>query len=408
MIFSSASDVNPCPLIIGQSLQFLAFVDSSRIPLYLAAGPHLSVDTDSETTSEWFNGVFLRESLEIKADENGDGNNLDDGPWHGTDQIQCAIGVLAKVTPLVPIAEPADEPRVTEILLYASRVGLNAKGNLPSPPRSSPSLDVEIDAVRKEPTETSLYGEVAVYALPLSSDLIYTPSIHTHLPSLDPTEAKFLPLHTTPASVDCSKKRDRLSNLFDEASDRRKKARRRGGATSQSVVSPIVFQQRALDSHSIKREEDPNEIPSQSNQLVVTPLGSRQPTPNQLAPRRKSAVAAQKPVSNKRPPELKWSPLSQITSVDGYQESSLGARNKQAISRIVLAGMRIHGLQQRKSMARARSRSVGDTGAPRPDTPSELLPGTMLVEDEDRDVEYKGVYHQTYKGALFAIVSNPQ
>ncbi len=257
----------------------------------------------------------------------------------------------------------------------------------------------------QDPTETSLYGEVAVYALPLSSDLIYTPSVHAGLPSLDPTEAQFLSLRTAPVSVDCSKKRDRLSSLFNEASDRRKKARRRGGATSQSVVNPMVLQRRGLDGHSIKTEEDPNEIQSQSDQLVGTPLGSRQPTPNQPAPRRKSAVPAQRSLINKGPPELKRSSLSQITSVDGFQGSSLEARNKEAISRIVLAGMRIHGLQQRKSTAGARSRSIRDTGAPRSATPSELLPATMLVDDEDRDVEYKGVYHQTYKGALFAFVS---
>ncbi|KAJ8606270.1 hypothetical protein MRB53_041092 [Persea americana] len=73
-----------------------------------------------------------------------------------------------------------------------------------------------------------------------------------------------------------------------------------------------------------------------------------------------------------------------------FAEPSVEARNKQAISRTVMAGMRIYGLQQRKVPIK-RSASQVDEVAP-----------AAVPEDVDAD-EYKQIYHLTYKGVIFAF-----
>ena len=84
--------------------------------------------------------------------------------------------------------------------------------------------------------------------------------------------------------------------------------------------------------------------------------------------------------------QLYAQPMETVTSVVEQQ-------NRNVLSRIVMAGMRMYGLSQRR-------KSGG-----RPRTISEVLPvGVDAVSSPvDGENEYKMVYHQTFKAAAFAV-----
>jgi hypothetical protein len=82
------------------------------------------------------------------------------------------------------------------------------------------------------------------------------------------------------------------------------------------------------------------------------------------------------------------------------EEPTTESRNKEALSRVVMAAMRMHGMQQRKKN-RSRRASV----APGVEDSQEPIAKTA-AEEAVKDEEYKLMYHQTYKGAAFAFVSS--
>jgi hypothetical protein len=85
--------------------------------------------------------------------------------------------------------------------------------------------------------------------------------------------------------------------------------------------------------------------------------------------------------------------------VQSEEEPTTASRNKEALSRVVMAAMRMHGLQQRK-----KNRSRHESVAPGIEDSRDLGAETA-AEEVVKDEEYKVMYHQTYKGAAFAFVS---
>jgi hypothetical protein len=79
------------------------------------------------------------------------------------------------------------------------------------------------------------------------------------------------------------------------------------------------------------------------------------------------------------------------------EEATTESRNKEALSKVVMAAMRMYGLQQRK-----KNRSRRASMAPGMED-SQQFNDEVTVEDAAKDEEYKLVYHQTYKGAAFAL-----
>lgn len=91
--------------------------------------------------------------------------------------------------------------------------------------------------------------------------------------------------------------------------------------------------------------------------------------------------------------------LSQVATVPiQAEEPTTESRNKDALVKIVMAAMRMHGLQQRKQgRSRRASLAAGDEeNQQQEDT---------AAEDAAKDEEYKLIYHLTYKGAALAMVS---
>lgn len=76
-------------------------------------------------------------------------------------------------------------------------------------------------------------------------------------------------------------------------------------------------------------------------------------------------------------------------------ELCLEYKNKEIVSKVVMAGMRLYGLVQSKSR-KSQANSAADS--PAIDTSFE-----DREAERQRDEEYKLVYHQVYKGTCFAL-----
>jgi hypothetical protein len=93
------------------------------------------------------------------------------------------------------------------------------------------------------------------------------------------------------------------------------------------------------------------------------------------------------------PAVTKRSGLSRLKSIsalpDKTADNTIEDKNKELISRIVMAGMRLYGYSQSKSK-RSRSESISHG-------PQELS------DTQQSDEEYKLLYHQVYKATFFAL-----
>ncbi len=270
--------------------------------------------------------------------------------WWQTARLNSTFGILTSVRSDV---KRTSAPAATEVLFFASR---GTEG-------------------------------LSVHALPLSSHLlghhlVPTPPASPTLHAEDAKEiaASFLRLGCASESEVVNeppvRKRKNATDVFDEAAERRKKARSKGGqgvaAAAASRSGPCVpsLQHRRNTSNS-------QNVPVQSRPLS-----------------RSSSVASPRPATAAQPPQSRSS-LSQMQNVDmSLKDASVEAKNKDVISRIVMAGMRLYGLSQqkgRKTHDDASSASQRDLAVER-DT------------DTDRgEEEYKYVYHQTFKGTCFAF-----
>lgn len=68
-----------------------------------------------------------------------------------------------------------------------------------------------------------------------------------------------------------------------------------------------------------------------------------------------------------------------------------------ALSRVVMAAMRMHGLEQRK-----KTKSRGNSVVPGMHV-DEQLSDAAAMQEAAKDEEYKLIYHQTYKSAVLAF-----
>ncbi|KAF2121205.1 hypothetical protein BDV96DRAFT_594424 [Lophiotrema nucula] len=367
-------------------LRFLAAVDTSRIPLYLAAGPSLDVWTTSEETEQWFHSFLLSKATRAE----------DAATWWTCARSQSPIGILTQVE---EHDATTNHPRLTEILFYGT-ITSSAPSSLPTPPSSSPDLPN---------TRPEDLPELRVHALPLSCDLLHASAI-PELQPLSPTlgaptspferEPHFLPRQmyrdlSTPG--DSKRKRD----IFDEATQLHKKARRKGGEGVAAAAAKVndnkpAYTYRKSLSIDTTIAPFPDVRPASANEILSRPS-------SRALSRSPSISSDIRPLSRKGLLDgpNKRSALSQIATVPLQpEEPTIETRNKEALSRVVMTAMRMHGLQQRKKN-KSRRGSVA-TGTEAPEAQSEEAAAEEAVKDED----YKLIYHQTYKGAALALRSH--
>lgn len=316
------------------------------------AKPYRVTSTSSESEG-WLSSILL----------SGKSGRDDHSAWWQTAQTDSPLGILVEVSQ--GSSKSASSVVVTELLLFASR-------------------DIQTDAL-------------GVYALPLCSDLLNHDALNEPTPPPSPrgsdtgVEPAFLPMGVIAQAqkeevinLPPVRKRKTVADTFDEATERRKHARKSGGVGIAAAASRTVSNE-ALPVLKHRR--------SISN--TQGPLQSRP------ASRASSVSSVRQSVTREvsAPAQTKRSSLARVQSAAPVSASDDGctidAKNKETISKVVMAGMRLHGLTQSKSR-KSRSNSTVESPA---------LEATFdqLEIERKNDEEYKLVYHQVYKGTCFAF-----
>ncbi|KAF2203004.1 hypothetical protein GQ43DRAFT_289241 [Delitschia confertaspora ATCC 74209] len=387
----ASSEAAPTPKLPPTPLRFLSTVNTARIPLYLAAGPSFEVWTSSEDTQEWFYSLL---SSKTGILENGLGN-ASAQDWWSYLRSQSPIGILARVD-VEHTSEPGQGPRVTEILFYGTISKCPSIG-LPTPPRSSNTSP----GSHRESNED--LPQLRVHALPLSSDLLLSSQIpDVSIPlkpagaTENPSESQYLssrfsraPAHTTSPK----KKRD----IFEEATQARKKAKRKGGESISAAAARF---------DNTKPTAVQRKLSIDIKGLILPDLKGPNTADLSAQPRSRTHSRSGSISHDARPSSRKGlldgagkrSSLSQVANVPVEpEEPTIESRNKEALSRVVMAAMRMYGLQQRKKTNRSHRESVSVAVA------HDRSDEQINAEEAAKDEEYKLIYHQTFKGAALAL-----
>ena len=354
----------------------------------MIAGPALVVSTNEPATEEWFSSLLLNDDQDSM---NEDGSC---SQWWQRQSPQSDHAVLVEV-----ITDPSNSAAATEIVLYAALATQNAvsTGMLTPPRSSSPGLGDQDEGAQNIPS-------LALYALPFNSRHYGMLQDINKERSTDDTlcinaEAQFLESlstnHVDPQAS--SRKRRKLSAVFDEATHQRRKSKGRGGerisramaenANSQQpqkLVDTCAQQQRTADIEQTADDVEPmnprRKSLSRASSIMSLP-NFEDPRPNTS---RRGTFVAGKRSSLSRVESVASSSL-EIPLLAEHSDNSFEALNKATLARIVMAGMRMYGLQQQKKT--------------KPTQPSSLDTGDLLDDHED----YKAIYHQTFKAASFTF-----
>ena len=284
--------------------------------------------------------------------------------WHFA-RSQSPVGILVQVQ---AETDELPKPRITEILFYGT-VAPPPAGILPAPLTSPHLHNGQVEQL----------PELRVHALPLSSHLLHDQDARP----LTNDEAQFLPplQRPQPAPTSPGRKRD----IFDDATIASRKARGRGGKGVAAAAARTLDSQQAFDPRkSLLSNDDVASRPS------ARPA-SRSP----------SVSSDTRPMSRRGGSEahIRRSNLSQVASPAAQsEEQTTESRNKEALSKVVMAAMRMHGLQQRKKTKPGQA--VIRTGPEESQPLHEATPTDSIIKDD----EYKLIYHQTFKGAVLALV----
>ena len=369
------------------SLRFLAFVDPTRVPLYLIQGPSLDVGTKSGHTKAWLKRNLVDEEP-LKSSAGNAESDLQNEPWHASGEAQSRIAILLQ--PINTNEPNQTTSRVSELLVYARRVATSGNPRLLTPPHSSEPE--EADALL--PCES---GGIVFSGLLLCSHALSIPVTN---PSPEHNGAQFVSLENLRLQEEQQSSKKRLNDLFDEASTRRKQARRHNGRvlSSESLAadnSPVTPQPSNFDGVRMKIQAESAAQSMRSltaghdRDVVVGGATSKERRVSSLEP-------GSRPSSRMDSAETQRLPLSRVGTSQSLQDDSTEAKNKQLVARVVMAGMRLYGLQQRRPQATTRKPSMAS------DNHDEYAAD---IRNDAEDVEYKQVYHQAYKGTLFAFVS---
>ncbi len=356
--------VSELPLHNGASLQFLCVVETTKIPLYLIVGSPCSIRTEDTALQSWLYSIVWQHNSV---------SNPNYEAWWRTARPDSPLGILVSVgsAGIDRYNVNTSTPPITELLLYATRV---------------PSLheqDNQLHQIGRDEVAVDT-ASISLQALAISSKLRHATPTAEPTPPISPNahepadDAAFLPIpmnaneeHIYEPPV--RKRKD----VFDEATERKKKARRKGGEGVSGAAAPSKpgTSMPSLHRRSISHGQT---ISIQARTLSRSPsvASSRPPTAVAAGPQRSS--------------------LSRVESLAGTSEPGVEGKNKDIISRTVMAGMRLYGLIQKKNR---KSLSSGQA-SPAVDTSFESL------EDRREDEEYKLIYHQAYRGTCIAFRSS--
>lgn len=351
----------------------------AQIPLYLSLGPSLEVQTSEEATGRWFS--------QILSNHRGQGLTREDAlePWWKCPSGQSDLGVLVRVEG----EEKAGPKRLqaTELLFYAASEQRQA--TLPTPPASSSPGPGATDA------SASLSPSIKLYALPLCSDILKHARVDHGLRSPPPEReghAHFLPRFDKKA--DTTTKKRKIASVFDDATRQRRKLQRRGG---ESVAHRMAGLEASLLVPSLPGPlERSNSSKSQPPTNIVNQRAglARASTFSTLPSNSHSRSTSHSGTLHKRSSLQRVETYNTTGSIASETENTISEQNKAALSKVIMAGMRLHGLQSKRKPTKEASQTALSRCS--------SISAGILTEQGGED-EYKLVYHQTLKAALFAF-----
>jgi hypothetical protein len=372
--FSSLDNISSEKVRSRCRLRFISVVEVAQVPLYLSLGPSYLVWTDSESTSSWFFNQLYSEPVDPTNPSE------QSGPSWSQNSYQSYAGILVEVPQTVGGAGLA----ISEILFYGRLDQANDQEGI---------------------------MRLQVYALPLSSRRLDVLA-GALTPPLSPTSqlndrtGQFLVVEDGEApSLFHLPEKPRLLDIWDSAGDLRRKAKGRGGvgvaAAAAGHINILVGQKRPKSkgepSMTVARGRNPglDARPNTTSQLHSSLLSNQQKTRTLGRSPSLKSEGGQHDEKASTEHMIKPSPLSRVTSFsaqDDNSESILEQQNKTTVSRLVMAGMRLYGLQRKKK--------------------TEIFQESAITEEagtgnSTQDDEFKLIYHQTYKGVVFAFVRNP-
>ncbi|THW62611.1 hypothetical protein D6D20_04239 [Aureobasidium pullulans] len=310
-----------------------------------------TADPDTET---WFSNLLLSSN---DAEEQG-------SEWWQSATLESPLGILAAVQ--VAGSSSIPQPRITEILFYAAR--RDDQRNPPTPPHNEAS------------SSDTTFG---LYALPLSSDLLLSNEVEVTPPSspiLSATDTstptgRFIP-HPWDGPSLRQKRKTAIDSTFSAAEDHRRNLKRHLGA---SVAAAAASNSPSLPSlPRLKSEQSRGSVP------LLTRPKSRSPSIASLRRENTGTAAETRRVSGLS----RETPVP--TTTQTAEEEALEKKNKDMISKVVLAGLRVWGFT---SSSKRKKRASTSTASEPPPDPAE----------EARDEEYKLLYHHVYKSTCFAF-----
>lgn len=281
---------------------------------------------------------------------------------------------------------------IREMLLYA--VVTKTVPALPTPPASSSPAPPD-----EEFTDSMSHGGtiIKVCALPLCSLIVGRVANAMNVFPQSPTkierpgEACFLPrTHPTLVTQPAPQRRQSISTIFDDATQKRRKFKGRGGESISQVMAGI---DRVASQHGLPEKQGTPQPPQ--NDLKRKSLSRASSMTSVAGPENPRTTSRSGPLTNGKRSSLHRvesviSPRDSPTPIDA--DGSHAQQNKAALTKVIMTSMRLHGLQQKK----------------RPTSKSQL-PKEMTSHTEtnatvnEAEGEYKLVYHQTFKAAMFTF-----
>lgn len=374
------------PLSRDAKLHFLSLVEVTRIPLYLAAGPSCDVSTGNEATTRWLTEALLDyEESDLRGDALRE-------PWWSHSGRQSENGILLRVE-TENVEDREIRNVITEVLLYAAST--RSYTSLPTPPTSSSPAPPDEDTAN---AFDQVGKTVKVYALPLCSNSIGRAKLSLETCPSTPKEiqsvpqACFLPHTHDPGRVTqpVPQKRQSISTLFEDATKKRRKFKGRGGESISEAMASI---DRPPSQHGLPEKQEapqPQQNDLRRKSLSRASSMSSVAVPEHPRPGSRSGLLANGKRSSLHHVERAISPRDSPTPSD--LDGSCAQKNRAALTKVIMAGMRLHGLQQKKK------------SSSKPQPPSQVTShiDTTSVANEAED-EYKLVYHQTFKAATFTF-----
>ena len=364
----------------------------------------MDVFSSSQSTENWFAKYLLNDTDDFEDDENVSTEvSESQAPWWAQGREQSDLGVLLLVEGHASASSFG--LGVREILMYAgvSSKSREAQDPLLTPPRSSSPHGSETPVTSEEgiPRTVQIYAKLLYSGFPWSRDAeISLPAASGYNteeaqfltpPRLEPTVINHVEQHNT--------KRRTVDALFEEAARENKRSRKRGGGNVAHMMAKSDHPSPALFPHGFKEmiptKEESNAIDSQAG-IEPSAFKKRSHLSRSKSISSLRDLGESRPSSRHSNPAIndiqKRSSLHRLSSMNNQDHvpspsteamSTIETQNRNALTRVVMAGLRLYGLQPKKKSL--------------PNLPNQSSLST------DHDEEYKQLYHQTFKAAAFTF-----